>query len=220
VDLQGGLYRAAGRDRASNCVRQAEEELSQPGLHFHWWPIETVEKANTAEKLVNIGDAINSTGGTGLMLSGDQNIVDVRFSVAYQVSDPEAYLFNVDRPDGMVRQVAESAMREVGRPPPGAGHLPRRPPGHRRRRAHHRADTLDGMAPALPSTRSRSRTPRRRAKWPMRSTRCSAPSRTRTVSSRKPTSIPTRSSAARGEAAQVREEAAAYKNRVVQEATG
>jgi membrane protease subunit HflK len=92
-------------------------ELSEPGLHFHWWPIETVEKANTAEKLINLGEGRgNST--SGLMLSGDQNIVDVRFSVAYQVSDPKAYLFNVSDPDAMVSQVAESAMREaVGRRP-------------------------------------------------------------------------------------------------------
>src|SRR5690606_29175972 len=47
-----------------------------------------------------------------------QNIVDVRFTVAYQVAEPVEYLFNVDDPDGMVRQVAESAMREVvGRRP-------------------------------------------------------------------------------------------------------
>lgn len=94
-----------------------KEELSEPGLHFHWWPIETVEKANTAEKLVNIGDA-RGAGSSGLMLSGDQNIVDVSFSIAYQVSDPNAYLFNVADPDDMVRQVGESAMREaVGRRP-------------------------------------------------------------------------------------------------------
>lgn len=94
-----------------------KEELSEPGLHFHWWPIETVEKANTAEKLINIGDPRGS-GTSGLMLSGDQNIVDVKFSIAYQVADPEAYLFNVADPDDMVRQVGESAMREsVGRRP-------------------------------------------------------------------------------------------------------
>lgn len=94
-----------------------KQDLSQPGLHFHWWPIETVEKANTAEKLINIGET-RGNSSTGLMLSGDQNIVDVKFSVAYQVSDPTAYLFNVANPDEMVRQVAESAMREsVGRRP-------------------------------------------------------------------------------------------------------
>jgi membrane protease subunit HflK len=92
-------------------------ELSEPGLHFHWWPIETVEEATIAERLIEIGEA---RGGStsGLMLTGDQNLVSVKFSVAYQVDDPIAYLFNVDDPDGMLRQVAESAMREVvGRRP-------------------------------------------------------------------------------------------------------
>src|SRR5262245_38225786 len=90
-------------------------ELSEPGLHFHWWPIETVERTNIAEKLINIGEARGGTS-SGLMLSGDQNIVDVKFSVAYQVTDPKANLFNVSAPDAMVRQVDESAMREaVGR---------------------------------------------------------------------------------------------------------
>src|SRR5690606_39702866 len=63
-------------------------ELSEPGLHFHWWPIETVETAKISEQLVNIGDSARSTGSSGLMLSGDQNIVNVQFSVAYEVSDP------------------------------------------------------------------------------------------------------------------------------------
>jgi membrane protease subunit HflK len=94
-----------------------KDQLSQPGLHFHWWPIETVEKASIAEKLINIGETRSGTS-SGIMLSGDQNIVDVQFSVAYQVSDATAYLFNVSDADGMVRQIAESAMREVvGRRP-------------------------------------------------------------------------------------------------------
>ncbi len=100
-------------------------------------------RANIAEKLVNIGEVRGRRDPrrSGLMLSGDQNIVDVKFSIAYQVSDPEAYLFNVSDPDGMLRQIAESAMREAVGRASGAGHLPRRPPGHRRGRAHdHPAD--------------------------------------------------------------------------------
>ncbi|MFC6490302.1 FtsH protease activity modulator HflK [Nitratireductor sp. GCM10026969] len=94
-----------------------KDQLSEPGLHFHWWPIETVEKATIAERLMDIGEVRGGTS-SGLMLSGDQNIVDVKFSVAYQVANPAAYLFNVDEPDEMLRQVAESAMREVvGRRP-------------------------------------------------------------------------------------------------------
>lgn len=93
-------------------------EISQPGLHFHFWPIETVEKAQIVEKQVQVGAGNGRQGSTGLMLSGDQNIVDVQFAVLYSVNDPLAYLFNVAGPDDTVRQVAESAMREiVGRRP-------------------------------------------------------------------------------------------------------
>ncbi|MEO1703240.1 MAG: FtsH protease activity modulator HflK [Pseudomonadota bacterium] len=93
-------------------------EISQPGLHFILWPVETVEKVNIAEKQIQIGAGSSRNGSNGLMLSGDQNIVDVQFSVLYSVTDPAAYLFNVAGPDNTVRQVAESAMREiVGRRP-------------------------------------------------------------------------------------------------------
>src|SRR5690606_3630801 len=71
------------------------------------------------EKLLKIGESSRgSSSSSGLMLSGDQNLVDVQFTVAYQVTDPTANLFNVAEPEAMVRQVAESAMREVvGRRP-------------------------------------------------------------------------------------------------------
>jgi membrane protease subunit HflK len=52
------------------------------------------------------------------MLSGDQNIVDVRFAVLWAVANPEEFLFNVRDPEDMVRSAGESAMREVvGRRP-------------------------------------------------------------------------------------------------------
>lgn len=93
-------------------------ELSQPGLHFHFWPIESVEKVKIVENQVAIGAANSRAGSSGLMLSGDQNIVDVQFSVLYAVINPQDYLFKVAGPDDVVRQVAESAMREiVGRRP-------------------------------------------------------------------------------------------------------
>ncbi len=92
-------------------------ELSSPGIHFHLWPVETYEIANIRENQINIGSQGRSEA-LGLMLSGDQNIVDVAFSVLFQVISPKDYLFNVRDPEGMVRQVAESAMREVvGRRP-------------------------------------------------------------------------------------------------------
>jgi len=94
-------------------------ELSNPGLHFHYWPIESIERVTVTENQTSIGTRGASRGGDdGLMLSGDQNIVDVRFSVLWAVSDPIKYLFNVREPEDMVRSAGESAMREVvGRRP-------------------------------------------------------------------------------------------------------
>ena len=95
-----------------------KDEISGPGLHFHFWPIETVEIANIQERQISIGSASRTSAQGGLMLSGDQNIVDVTFAILYSVTDPSDYLFNVANPDETVRQLAESAMREVvGRRP-------------------------------------------------------------------------------------------------------
>mgnify|MGYP001182229589 CR=1 FL=1 len=96
-----------------------KEEISQPGLHMIFWPFETVELATIVEREIDSGGSSRNSGNTsGLMLSGDQNIVDVQFKVLYAVNDPIAYLFNVARPEDTLRMVAESAMREVvGRRP-------------------------------------------------------------------------------------------------------
>jgi len=97
-----------------------QPELSQPGLHFHWWPIESVERVTVTENQTAIGSIGSSRNASdeGQMLSGDQNIVDVKFSALWSVSNPVDYLFNVRDPEDMVRNAAESAMREVvGRRP-------------------------------------------------------------------------------------------------------
>jgi membrane protease subunit HflK len=103
-----------------------KDELSMPGLHFLIWPMETVERAVTTVNQTQIGasdasgSARNNASGSneGLMLSGDQNIVSVQFSVFWAIDDPVKYLFNVRDQESMVRFAAESAMREVvGRRP-------------------------------------------------------------------------------------------------------
>lgn len=92
---------------------EPKSEVSMPGLHFHFWPIETVELVHITEQQANIGAKTGINNDAGLMLSGDQNIVNVQFSVLYAVTDPRAYLFNVEDPRDTLQQVAESAMREV-----------------------------------------------------------------------------------------------------------
>ena len=49
----------------------------------------------------------------GLMLTGDENIVDIGFVVIWKISKAEDYLFKIQNPDTTVKEVAESAMREV-----------------------------------------------------------------------------------------------------------
>ena len=94
------------------------EQVSMPGLHFHFWPMDTVEIVKVTEQQQNIGGRNSTNSTAGLMLSGDQNIVNVQFSVLYSVTDPQAYLFNLEYPAETLQQVAESAMREVvGRRP-------------------------------------------------------------------------------------------------------
>jgi membrane protease subunit HflK len=97
---------------------RAKDEISMPGLHFHFWPLETVEIVKVTEQQQNIGATRGSSSNAGWMLTGDQNIVNVQFSVLFTVTDPKAYLFKLESPAATLQQVAESAMREVvGRRP-------------------------------------------------------------------------------------------------------
>jgi modulator of FtsH protease HflK len=96
-----------------------KDEVSGPGLHFILWPVETVEIVSTRVNQERIGadETVRRTGlENNLMLSADQNIVEINFSVLWRVSDPKKFLFNVDEPAAFLRRVSESAMRElVGR---------------------------------------------------------------------------------------------------------
>ncbi|EJF88642.1 FtsH protease activity modulator HflK [Bartonella tamiae] len=91
-----------------------KEGIIGDGLHFRLWPIETYMKVPTTEKTISIGGLPGQPQqADGLMLSSDQNIVYVNFSVYYRIENPGQYLFNVNDQEGTIRQVAESAMREV-----------------------------------------------------------------------------------------------------------
>jgi modulator of FtsH protease HflK len=98
----------------------------QPGLNYHLpYPIESVltPKALRVNK-IDIGmrqvedgrrSASREVPEESLMLTGDENIVDVNFSVLWKVKPTGVgdYLFNIQNPEGTVKAVAESAMREV-----------------------------------------------------------------------------------------------------------
>jgi membrane protease subunit HflK len=200
---------------------EPKDEVSGPGLHFHWWPVESVETASIAEKLIQIGDGRGTEGSSGLMLTGDQNIVDVTFTVAYQIDDPAAYLFNVSDPDGMVRQIAESAMRQaVGRRP--AQDIFR---DDRQGIAETVRDIMQtslgayGAGIAINAISIEDAAPPRQVADAFDEVQRAEQDEDRFVEEANQYSNQ-QLGQARGEAAQIREAAAAYKDRVVQEAIG
>jgi modulator of FtsH protease HflK len=99
----------------------------QPGLNYHLpYPIETVltPKALRVNKIdigmrvvedLRRGTTIRDVPEESLMLTGDENIVDVDFSVLWKIKPNGVgdYLFNIQQPEGTVKAVAESAMREI-----------------------------------------------------------------------------------------------------------
>ena len=95
-----------------------------PGPHYHFpSPIETVQIAPvTAVRRLEIGFRTIQVGPPAkyrrvlkesLMLTGDENIIDVQFIVQYRISNIENYLYSLTNPDETVKSAAESAMREV-----------------------------------------------------------------------------------------------------------
>src|SRR6185503_8867015 len=56
---------------------------------------------------------LGSSGSDDLMLTGDQNLLDLAYSVRWNIRTPELYLFQLAQPDETIREVAESAMRAV-----------------------------------------------------------------------------------------------------------
>jgi membrane protease subunit HflK len=97
----------------------------QPGLHFRLpYPIEEVELPKfTRINRIEIGMRGSSDRGStrsvrdvpeeSLMLTGDENIVDIDFVVVWKINDAPDYLFNIQNPEGTVKDVSESAMREI-----------------------------------------------------------------------------------------------------------
>lgn len=88
--------------------------IGDPGLNFAPWPLVTVDILPvTREQVTDVGAGEGSEFGNGLMLTRDQNIVNIEFQVVWNISSPEAYLFNLADPQGTIKAVSESAMRDI-----------------------------------------------------------------------------------------------------------
>ena len=89
--------------------------IGNPGLNFAPWPVVTYEVIPvTREQSEDIGTGRSgSSGGDGLMLTTDENIVDIDFQVVWNITNAADFLFNLRDGPETVRAVSESAMREI-----------------------------------------------------------------------------------------------------------
>ncbi len=123
--LASGFYRVQP-DEQGVVLRFGEwVKTTQPGLNYHLpSPIEAVETPKvTRVNRVDVGFRTGSEFGRSqaprdvveesLMLTGDENIVDIDFTVFWLIKDAGKFLFTIQRPEATVKAVAESAMREV-----------------------------------------------------------------------------------------------------------
>jgi membrane protease subunit HflK len=97
-------------------------DTTMPGLHWHIpAPIERVQVVNMEQqRFLEVGyrsggrqQSLGSVPKEALMLTQDENIIDIRLAVQYQIKDAKDYLFNVADPDETLKQVIESAERAV-----------------------------------------------------------------------------------------------------------
>ena len=121
-----GFYRVQADEQG--VVLRFGKFLTQtsPGLNYHLpWPIETaitpkvqpltawISECAVALKRRGSNAVTRDVPEESLMLTGDENIVDVDFSVFWVITNAPDFLFNIQNPTGTVKAVAESTMREI-----------------------------------------------------------------------------------------------------------
>lgn len=120
VWIASGFYIVDASQRGVVLRFGKQVEITLPGPRWHLpYPIETVEVVNLSQvRTVEVGyrdNVKNKILRESLMLTDDENIIDIQFAVQYFLKDPAEYLFNNRMTDDreIVRQAAESAIREV-----------------------------------------------------------------------------------------------------------
>ena len=122
-----GLYRVLPDEQGVVLRFGKFVNTTQPGLNYHFpYPVESVLTPKvTKVNRIDIGfrserDSGFGTGGgvadvpeESLMLTGDENIVNIDFSVFWVIKDAGKFLFKIQDPEGTVKAAAETAMREV-----------------------------------------------------------------------------------------------------------
>ena len=89
-------------------------DIGTEGLNFAPWPVVTAEVFDvTTNRTEEIGVGRGTSDNDGLMLTTDENIVDIDFQVVWNIKNARDFKFSLRDPDASVRAISESAMREV-----------------------------------------------------------------------------------------------------------
>ncbi|WP_145109781.1 FtsH protease activity modulator HflK [Cereibacter sediminicola] len=108
------FYTVRPEERSVELFLGEFSDIGTPGLNFAPWPVVTAEVVQvTGERTTDIGTGRGGDTDNGLMLTRDQNIVDIEFQVVWNISDPAQFLFNLADPGDTIRAVSESAMRDI-----------------------------------------------------------------------------------------------------------
>lgn len=124
--LATGIYIIKAGERGVELRFGNYADTTMPGPHWHLpYPLESVEKVDV-DQIRNAEIGYRSGGGNGrsqtgataipveaLMLTRDENIIDIRFAVQYRIKDAKDYLFQTRDPDLTLRQATETAIREI-----------------------------------------------------------------------------------------------------------
>jgi membrane protease subunit HflK len=122
--LLTGFYTVRPNEMGIERVFGRFAAITPPGLNWNWpYPIGRIDKPTIGVQTIEVGlrSGAGPRGGSrdvreeSLMLTGDENIVDVDFSVLWLVDArrPQDFVFNLRSPEATVKSVAESVMREV-----------------------------------------------------------------------------------------------------------
>ena len=108
------FYQLKPEERSVELLFGKFSSIGEEGLNFAHWPVVTAEVLNTTrQNTTAIGTGAGGDLDNGLMLTQDQNIVDIEFEVVWIINDPTKYLFNLKDPEGTIRAVAESSVRDI-----------------------------------------------------------------------------------------------------------
>ena len=114
------FFTVAENERAVVTTFGKVSSVRSSGLQFKLpYPIQDVKKVDMKTQRMSLGYSENSKDGESVstsesrMITGDYNVVSVDFFMEWKVSDPQKYLYNANQPQGILKNVAYAAARDV-----------------------------------------------------------------------------------------------------------